>query len=92
MTNFVELTDKIRTFTGYSIEVQSFDTEEAANKLIGKLEALNYKDVILVEIVSSDSINFKVYLGYYDSIQDADVDLRDIREMNFECKVIKILS
>jgi rare lipoprotein A len=92
MTNFVELTDKIRTFAGYSIEVQSFDTEEAANKLIGKLEALNYKDVILVEIVSSDSINFKVYLGYYDSIQDADADLGDIREMNYECKVIKILS
>jgi len=92
MSNFVELTDKIRTFTGYSIEVQSFDTEEAANKLIGKLEALNYKDVILVEIVSSDSINFKVFLGYYDSVKDADADLRDIKEMNYDCKVIKILS
>jgi rare lipoprotein A len=92
LSNFVELTDKIRTFTGYSIEVQEFDTEEAANRLIGKLEALNYNDIILVEIVNGDSINFKVYLGYYDKLEDADVDLRNIREMNFESKVIKILS
>ncbi|MFZ4592502.1 MAG: septal ring lytic transglycosylase RlpA family protein, partial [Ignavibacteria bacterium] len=92
LTNFIEFTDKISTFTGYSIEVQSYSTEEEANKLIGKLEALDYKDVILVEIVSGDSINFKVFLGYYDKAEDADVDLRNIREMNFESKVIKILS
>jgi rare lipoprotein A len=92
LTNFIELTDKINTFTGYSIEVQSYSTEEEANKLIGKLEALRYKDVILVEIVSGDSINFKVFLGYYDKAEDADVDIRNIREMNFESKVIKILS
>jgi len=92
LTNFIELTDKIRTFTGHSIEVQSFSTEEEANKLIGKLEALRYNDLILVEIVSGDSINFKVFLGYYDKAEDADVDLRNIREMNFDSKVIKILS
>lgn len=92
LTNFIEFTDKIYTFTGYSIEVQSYNTEEEANKLIEKLEALKYNDVILVEIVSGDSINFKVFLGYYDKAEDADVDLRNIREMNFESKVIKILS
>lgn len=92
LTNFIEFTDKISTFTGYSIEVQSYSTEEEANKLIGKLEALKYNDIILVEIVSGDSINFKVFLGYYDKAEDADVDLRNIREMNFESKVIKILS
>ncbi len=92
LTNFVEFTDKIYTFTGYSIEVHSYSTEEEANKLIEKLEALKYNDVILVEIVSGDSINFKVFLGYYDKAEDADVDLRNIREMNFESKVIKILS
>lgn len=92
LTNFVELTDKIRTFTGYSIEVKEFTTEDEATKLIGKLEALNYNDIILIEIVNGDSINFKVFLGYYDKIEDADVDLRNIREMNFDSKVIKILS
>jgi rare lipoprotein A len=92
LTNFIEFTDKIYTFTGYSIEVQSYNTEEEANKLIEKLEALKYNDVILVEIVSGDSINFKVFLGYYDKAEDADIDLRNIREMNFESKVIKILS
>lgn len=92
LSNLVEFTDKISTFTGYSIEVQEFSTEEDAIKLIEKLEALKYNDVILVEIVSGDSINFKVFLGYYDKAEDADVDLRNIREMNFESKVIKILS
>ena len=88
----MELTDKISTFTGYSIEIQSFDTETEANKLISKLEALKYNDVVLVEIVSGEIINFKVFLGYYDKAEDADSDFRNIREMNFDCKVIKILS
>ncbi len=92
LTNFMELTDKISTFTGYSIEIQSFDTETEANKLISKLEALKYNDVVLVEIVSGEIINFKVFLGYYDKAEDADSDFRNIREMNFDCKVIKILS
>lgn len=92
LMNFIDLTDKVSTFTGYSIEVQHFSTEDDANALIEKLEALNYKDVILVELVNEGTISFKVYLGYYETIDDAGIDLKDIREMNIEAKLIKILS
>ncbi len=92
LMNFIDLTDKVSTFTGYSIEVNQFSTEDEANALIEKLEALNYKDVILVELVNEGTINFKVYLGYYETIDDAGIDLKDIREMNIEAKLIKILS
>jgi len=92
LMNFIDLTDKVSTFTGYSIEVQQFSTEDEANALIEKLEALNYNDVILVELVNEGTINFKVYLGYYETIDDAGIDLKDIREMNIEAKLIKILS
>lgn len=92
LMNFIDLTDKVSTFSGYSIEVQHFSTEDEANALIEKLEALNYKDVILVELVNDGTINFKVYLGYYETIDDASIDLKDIREMNLEAKLIKILS
>ncbi len=92
LMNFIDLTDKVSTFSGYSIEVQQFTTEDEANKLIETLEALNYKDVILLEFVDNGSINFKVFLGYYDKFEDAGIDLMNIREMNYDAKLIKILS
>lgn len=92
LMNFIDLTDKVSTFTGYSIEVSQFSTESEANALIENLETLKYKDVILVELVNEGTINFKVYLGYYETIDDASFDLNDIRELNSEAKLIKILS
>ena len=92
LMNFIDLTDKVSTFTGYSIEVSQFSTESEANALIENLESLKYKDVILVELVNEGTINFKVYLGYYETIDDASFDLNDIRELNSEAKLIKILS
>ncbi len=92
LMNFIDLTDKVSTFTGYSIEVNQFSTENEANALIENLETLKYKDVILVELVNEGTINFKVYVGYYETIDDASIDLKDIREMNSEAKLIKILS
>ena len=92
LMNFIDLTDKVSTFTGYSIEVSQFSTENEANALIENLETLKYKDVILVELVNEGTINFKVYLGYYETIDDASFDLNDIRELNSEAKLIKILS
>lgn len=90
--NFIDLTSKINTFTGYSIEIGEFESEQEAQKLIGKLESLKYSDIILVELITKDSINFKVYVGYYRELNDADIDLSDFREMNFDAKVIKVLS
>lgn len=92
LMNFIDLTDKVSTFSGYSIEVQQFKTEDEANSLIEKLEALNYKDAILVEFVHDGSINFKVFIGYYERFEDAGIDLMKIREMNYDAKLIKILS
>ncbi|MFA5011034.1 MAG: septal ring lytic transglycosylase RlpA family protein [Ignavibacteria bacterium] len=92
LMNFIDLTDKVSTFTGYSIEVSQFSAENEANALIENLETLKYKDVILVELVNEGTISFKVYLGYYETIDDASIDLKDIREMNSEAKLIKILS
>lgn len=92
LMNFIDLTDKVSTFTGYSIEVSQFSAENEANALIENLETFKYKDVILVELVNEGTISFKVYLGYYETIDDASIDLKDIREMNSEAKLIKILS
>jgi len=90
--NFIDLTSKINTFTGYSIEIEEFESEQEAQQLIGKLESLKYSDIILVELITKDSINFKVYVGYYRELNDANIDLSDFREMNFDAKVIKVLS
>lgn len=88
---YIDLTDKVNTFNGYSIEVKEFGNETDAETLISKLES-RYNDVILVEVVNGDSVNFKVYVGYYDDKNDAELDAMGIIEMNLNAKVIKILS
>jgi rare lipoprotein A len=90
--NFIDLTSKINTFTGYSVEIADYDSEQDAKQLVGKLESLKYTDIILVEVITKDSVNFKVYVGYYNDIDDANLDLLDFREMNFNARVIKVLS
>ena len=57
-----------------------------------KLESLNYDDVILVEIVENGSVNFKVYVGYYESLEDASIDFKDLKEKYENAELIKILS
>jgi rare lipoprotein A len=89
---YLDLTDKIQTFTGYSIQVMEFENEADANDLVGKLESLKFNDVILVELDNGDSVNFKVFVGYYENENDANFDMMNIREMNFDAKVVRILS
>jgi rare lipoprotein A len=92
LLKYLDLTDKIQTFTGYSIQVMEFKNESDANNLIGKLESLKFHDVILVELVNGDSVNFKVFVGYYENEDDAKIDMMNIQEMNFDAKVVRILS
>ncbi len=92
LINFIDLTQKIYTFTGYSVEIQKFSTEDEAAALVEKLESLNYDDVILVEIVENGSVNFKVYVGYYESLEDASIDFKDLKEKYENAELIKILS
>ncbi|MDD5362822.1 MAG: septal ring lytic transglycosylase RlpA family protein [Ignavibacteria bacterium] len=92
LLKYIDLTDKIQTFTGYSIQVMEFKNESDANDLIGKLESLKFNDVILVELVNGDSVNFKVFVGYYENENDAKIDMMNIKEMNFDAKVVRILS
>ncbi len=89
--HYLDISDKLNTFNGYSIEVDEFGNESDAVRLMDKLES-QFNDVILVEIVNGDSINFKVYVGYYDDEGGAEKDAMTIKEMNLKAKIIKILS
>jgi len=89
--HYLDISDKLNTFNGYSIEVDEFGNESDAVRLMDKLES-QFNDVILVEIVNGDSINFKVFVGYYDDEDGASKDAMTIKEMNLKAKIIKILS
>jgi len=89
--HYLDISDKLNTFNGYSIEVDEFGNESDAVRLMDKLES-QFNDVILVEIVNGDSINFKVFVGYYDDENGASKDAMVIKEMNLNAKIIKILS
>jgi len=89
--HYLDISDKLNTFNGYSIEVDEFGNESDAVRLMDKLES-QFNDVILVEIVNGDSINFKVFVGYYDDEGGAEKDAMTIKEMNLKAKIIKILS
>lgn len=89
--HYLDISDKLNTFNGYSIEVDEFGNESDAVRLMDILES-QFNDVILVEIVNGDSINFKVFVGYYDDENGASKDAMNIKEMNLNAKIIKILS
>jgi len=89
--HYLDISDKLNTFNGYSIEVDEFGNESDAVRLMDILES-QFNDVILVEIVNGDSINFKVFVGYYDDEDGASKDAMTIKEMNLKAKIIKILS
>lgn len=89
--HYLDISDKLNTFNGYSIEVDEFGNESDAVRLMDILES-QFNDVILVEIVNGDSINFKVFVGYYDDEGGAEKDAMTIKEMNLKAKIIKILS
>jgi len=89
--HYLDISDKLNTFNGYSIEVDEFGNESDAVRLMDILES-QFNDVILVEIVNGDSINFKVFVGYYDDEDGATKDAMTIKEMNLKAKIIKILS
>ncbi len=89
--HYLDISDKLNTFNGYSIEVDEFGNESDAVRLMDILES-QFNDVILVEIVNGDSINFKVFVGYYDDENGASKDAMVIKEMNLNAKIIKILS
>lgn len=88
----IDLTDKVSTFTGYSIEVADFNNLEEAEKLVGKLESLMFNEVMLVEIINKDSVNFKVFVGYYENEDASMIDLVNLMELNFDAKLHKILG
>lgn len=89
--HYLDISDKLNTFNGYSIEVDELGNESDAVRLMDILES-QFNDVILVEIVNGDSINFKVFVGYYDDEGGAEKDAMTIKEMNLKAKIIKILS
>lgn len=88
----IDITNNISSINGYSIEIAHFENEIEAEKLIGDLELLNFDDVILVELQNNDSKHYKVYLGYYETSEDAADDIRILNNNGYSTELLKVLG
>lgn len=89
---FMDISNKINIFTGYSIYIDEFSDEKEARNLMGKLESLKFENIYLVEIISNDTAYFKVFVGYYENIDYAEDDLNTLKNLNFSAKTMKVLN
>lgn len=85
--NYYDITKKIKFINGYTIEVASFTKRSSASEMIEKLEALNFRNIFLEEIVKGNSNNYKIYAGNYKTLADTKNDLVKLINMDYKQKV-----
>ncbi len=72
--NYFDVTRKVKFITGYTIEVAGFSDKKKASDLIENLESEKFQNVFLEEIINSDSTNYKVYVGNYETTSNTKDD------------------
>jgi len=90
--NYLEVTNKVKFLTGYSIEVANFAEKSPASELIEKLGSMNFNSVFLEEIINSKGTMYRVFAGNYKTPKDTKEDLVRLLDMdyNYKAKIVKI--
>ncbi|MDQ3020842.1 MAG: SPOR domain-containing protein [Bacteroidota bacterium] len=65
--NYFDVTRKVKFLTGYTIEIANFSDKEKASDLIKSLESEKFQNIFLEEIINSNSSNYRVYVGNYET-------------------------
>ena len=90
--NYFDVTNRVKFLSGYTFEIGNFAEKSLANELIGRLESLNFDTIFLEEIITKDSTNFKIMVGYYDTRKESKKDKRLLTNMKYKVKLVKIGS
>lgn len=87
---YLDVTNRIKFLTGYTIDLGIFSDKSEAEKLIGLLESENFTTLYFEEIHNQNSVKFRLLTGNYESYEGAIKDYNVLVDLKQSPKIVKI--
>ncbi len=87
---YLDVTNRIKFLTGYTIDLGIFSDKNEAEKLIGLLESENFTTLYFEEIHNQNSVKFRLLTGNYESYEGAIKDYNVLVDLKQSPKIVKI--
>lgn len=88
--NYLDITNRVKFLTGYTIDLGIFSDKTDAEKLIGLLESENFTTLYFEEIHNQNSVKFRLLTGNYDNYEGAIKDYNVLVDLKQSPKIVKI--
>jgi len=97
LIRFYDLSNQLAVLKGYLIEVGTYSDKSLADRRIGRLERDGFSKLYLMETVINDptqpdkpSSSYKVLVGLYEKPKAANNDLKKLKKLNYQIKMVNI--
>jgi rare lipoprotein A len=90
--HYKDITDKVNSLSGYTIEIATLLELSNASELIERLESENFNTIFLKEINQKDSTIYTVFVGNFNEIYDSENDLVKLQRLNPEWSALKLVK
>jgi rare lipoprotein A len=88
---YLDITQRVNSLNGYTIEVASLLDLTNASELIERLESENFNTIFLEEIIRKDSTIYKIFVGNFNDMNDSENDLVKLSKLDLDkLKLVKI--
>lgn len=87
---YLDVTNRIKFLTGYTIDLGVFSEKSEAEKLIGLLESENFTTLYFEEIHNQNSVKFRLLTGNYETFEGASKDFNVLVDLKQSPKIVKI--
>jgi len=87
---YLDITNRVKFLTGYTIDLGIFSDKNEAEKLIGLLESENFTTLYFEEIHNQNSVKFRLLTGNYDNYEGAIKDYNVLVDLKQSPKIVKI--
>jgi len=88
--NFMDISNRIKFLTGYTIDLGIFSNKDEAAKIIGLLESENFTTLYFEEIYNQSSVKFRLLTGNYETKESAAKDFSVLVDLKQSPKIVKI--
>lgn len=91
-SSYLDITNRVKFLTGYTIDLGIFSDRNEAEKLIGLLESENFTTTTLYfeEIHNQNSVKFRLLTGNYETYEGAIKDFNVLVDLKQSPKIVKI--
>ena len=87
---YLDITNRVKFLTGYTIDLGLFSEKTEAEKLIGLLESENFTTLYFEEIHNQNSVKYRLLTGNYDNYDGAIKDYNILVDLKQSPKIVKI--